>query len=342
MAQFPALQFTKQGLQMLIQAQNNHTITFTCGKLGSGTLENSEDPGTFTDLKEPKMTLPITNVDDSNPEKLVLTFDASNTELEKGFISRELGVFAKLDNGVEMLYAYSNAGNNYDYIPNKDTPSDENRIVVNLVVNSSANISVTIDSSIVYTHKSDVEKMISKHDNDVDAHKSLALTINDMLAPANDKNTLVNLLSNLANIIKNITGQKDWKTPPVVSIAAILSSLSNYLTVNWDGNKFTVPALGISGLMAQNGYVNFGKLVGGLIIQWGKIQSAKNGASIKFPIAFSTTAYSVVVSDVSDNNDNIIGAFSAGDLTSTAFTLKGVGISTTVMSLWAYWIGVGK
>ena len=76
--------------------------------------------------------------------------------------------------------------------------------------------------------------------------------------------------------------------------------------------------------------------------QWGKIQSAKNGASIKFPIAFSTTAYSVVVSDVSDNNDNIIGAFSAGDLTSTAFTLKGVGISTTVMSLWAYWIGVGK
>lgn len=141
MAQFPALQFTKQGLQMLIQAQNNHTITFTCGKLGSGTLENSEDLGTFTDLKAPKMTLPITNVNDTNPEKLVLTFDASNTELEEGFISRELGVFAKLDNGAEMLYAYSNAGNNYDYIPSKDTPSDENRMVVNLVVNSSANIS---------------------------------------------------------------------------------------------------------------------------------------------------------------------------------------------------------
>ena len=301
MAQFPSLQFTKQGLQMLIQAQNNHTITFTCGKLGSGTLEDNDDPATFTDLKTPKMTLPITDVDDSNPEKLVLTFDASNTRLEKGFISRELGVFAKLDNGAEMLYAYSNAGNNYDYIPNKDTPSDENRIVVNLVVNSSANISVTIDSSIVYTHKSDVEKMISKHDNDVDAHKSLALTINDMLAPTNDKNTLVNLLSNLANIIKNITGQKDWKTPPVVSIAAILSSLSNYLTVNWDGNKFTVPALGISGLMAQNGYVNFGKLVGGLIIQWGSgLTDCTNGtASVIFPI--SATAFCGVASDAGES-----------------------------------------
>lgn len=295
MAQFPALQFTKQGLLMLIQAQNNHTITFTCGKLGSGTLENSEYPGTFTDLKAPKMTLPITNVNDTNPEKLVLTFDASNTELEEGFISRELGVFAKLDNGAEMLYAYSNAGNNYDYIPSKDTPSDENRIVVNLVVNSSANISVTIDSSIVYTHKSDVEKMISKHDNDVDAHKSLALTINDMLAPANDKNTLVNLLSNLANIIKNITGQKDWKTPPVVSIADILSSLSNYLTVNWDGSKFTVPALGISGFMAQNGYVNFGKLVGGLIIHWvhALASDANVGHDFTLPLSCSVYAYSI-------------------------------------------------
>lgn len=269
MAQFPALQFTQKGTQMLIQAQNNHTLTFTCGKLGSGTLGDSEDIAKFTDLKEPKMTLPITDVDDSNPEKLVLTFDASNTELEEGFISRELGVFAKLDGGAETLYAYSNAGNNYDYIPNKDTPSDENRIVVNLVVSSSANIQVTIDASIVYVHRADVEKMISEHDNDADAHRRLALTINDLLAPTADKNTLVNLLSNIANMLTQITGKDDWKAGPAASIAAILSNLQGSLAVNWDGNKFTVPALGVSGLMAQNGYINFGKLFGGLIVQWG-------------------------------------------------------------------------
>lgn len=337
MAQFPALQFTKQGLLMLIQAQNNHTITFTCGKLGSGTLENSEYPGTFTDLKAPKMTLPITNVNDTNPEKLVLTFDASNTELEEGFISRELGVFAKLDNGAEMLYAYSNAGNNYDYIPSKDTPSDENRIVVNLVVNSSANISVTIDSSIVYTHKSDVEKMISKHDNDVDAHKSLALTINDMLAPANDKNTLVNLLSNLANIIKNITGQKDWKTPPVVSIADILSSLSNYLTVNWDGSKFTVPALGISGFMAQNGYVNFGKLVGGLIIQWGVVNKVRANSDIVMPIA--AIPYQVVGNDIANDGNSL--CLSTYDYTIGKFKISGKRAQDDGSSkIWMQWIAI--
>lgn len=293
MAQFPTLQFTRQGLQMLIQAQNNHTLTFTCGKLGSGTLGDSEDPSAFTDLKTPKMTLPITNVDDSNPEKLVLTFDASNTGLEEGFISRELGVFAKLDEGAETLYAYSNAGNNYDYIPNKDTPSDENRIVVNLVVSSSANISVTIDSSIVYVHRADVEKMIAAHNTDEDAHANLALLINDALAPTKDTDTLKNLLSGLAYMITKITGKDDWKAAPAISIAAILSSLSDNVAVNWDSNKFTVPALGVSGLMAQNGYINFGKLFGGLIVQWINTTATRSGVKFSYPISMNLYAQTI-------------------------------------------------
>lgn len=171
MAKFANLTFTSQGTQMLVQAQNSHTLTFTCGKLGSGVLADSDNISKFTDLKSPKMTLPIVSVDDSNEEKIVLTFDTSNTELEEGFVSREIGIFAKLDNGFETLYAYSNAGNNYDYIPGKDTPSDENRLVVNLVVSSSANISVQIDKSIVYTHKSEVEEMIATHDASDTAHE---------------------------------------------------------------------------------------------------------------------------------------------------------------------------
>lgn len=147
MAKFPSLTFTEKGIQMLVQAQNAHTLTFTCGKLGSGALADSDDILKFTDLKAPKMTIPITKVNDSNPEKIVLTLDASNESLEQGFVSREIGIFAKLDDGAETLYAYSNAGNNYDYIPSKDTPTDENRIVVNLIVSSSANIQITIDKS---------------------------------------------------------------------------------------------------------------------------------------------------------------------------------------------------
>lgn len=184
MAKFPSLTFTEKGTQMLVQAQNSHTLTFTCGKLGSGVLTDTDDISKFTDLKTPKMTLPITKVDDSNAEKIILTFDTSNTSLTEGFVSRELGIFAKLDNGTETLYAYSNAGNNYDYIPSKDTPSDENRLVVNLVVSSSANIAVTIDETIVYAHMSDVTEAIATHNESDAAHKNILMVTTTANKPA--------------------------------------------------------------------------------------------------------------------------------------------------------------
>ena len=157
MAKFPSLKFTNAGMKMLIQAQNNHKLVFTGAKLGSGILETADDFTKFTDLKSPKMKLPIVKTDDSSDEKISLTFDTSNTALDEGFVSRELGVFAKLDDGDEVLYAYSNAGNDYDFIPSKDTPTDENRLVVDLIISSSADVSVLIDGSIVYAHMSDLD-----------------------------------------------------------------------------------------------------------------------------------------------------------------------------------------
>lgn len=184
MAQFPNLTITNKGKLMLVQAQNGHTLVFTSGKLGSGVIETSDDPSSFTDLKSAKMTLPITKADDSNAEKLVLTFDTSNSKLEEGFVSRELGIFAKLDNGEETLYAYSNSGNNYDYIPSKDTPTDENRIVVSLVTSSTSNINVEVDGSIVYTHRSDVAEMIETHNQADNAHENLLMVTKTADKPA--------------------------------------------------------------------------------------------------------------------------------------------------------------
>lgn len=266
MAKFANLTFTSQGTQMLVQAQNSHTLTFTCGKLGSGVLADTDDISKFTDLKSPKMTLPIVSVDDSNEEKLVLTFDTSNTELEEGFVSREIGIFAKLDNGSETLYAYSNAGNNYDYIPSKDTPSDENRLVVNLVVSSSANISVQIDKSIVYTHKSDVEQMIATHDASDTAHEN--------------RFKLFEKISDFADdIIKKL------------ALTTAISAITALETNSWFGQllKMVLTASGVKYNIAQNGYVCLGSFFGGLIIQWGYINAQISAYRIaNFPIAFTT------------------------------------------------------
>ena len=261
MAKFANLTFTSQGTQMLVQAQNTHTLTFTCGKLGSGSITDSDDITKFTDLKSPKMKLPIVSVDDSNPEKLVLTFDTSNTNLEEGFVSREIGIFAKLDNGAETLYAYSNAGNNYDYIPSKDTPSDENRLVVNLVVSSSANISIKIDSSIVYVHKSDVESMINTHNISESAHEN--------------KFKLFEKIANFGDdLIKKL------------ALTSTVTAINVLQTNSWFGQllKMVLTASGVKYNIAQNGYVCLGSFFGGLIMQWG---SNEHGW-VTFPIAFNS------------------------------------------------------
>lgn len=99
--------------------------------------------------------------------------------------------------------------------------------------------------------------------------EELTVALGNIEKPQADTAALKTLLGWIVYMIQSITGQNNWKTLPAASIAAILTNLQGNLAVNWDGNKFTVPALGISGLMAQNGYVNFGKLVGGLIVQWG-------------------------------------------------------------------------
>ena len=312
MAKFPSLTFTAAGIQMLVQAQNGHTLTFTSGKLGSGVLSDSDDITKFTDLKSAKMTLPITSKDDSNPEKLILTFDASNTSLEEGFVSREIGIFAKLDSGDEQLYAYSNAGNNYDYIPSKDTPTDENRLVVSIVVSSSASINVQVDGSIVYVHKSDVESLIVAHNSATDAHDAMQATIDDTLVPTADLNTIKNLLSNLGNRIKAATGASGWKTNPattLASMATLVSNLASGSDVTWSGKKFANAKLGITGLIDQNGYVSFGPNFGGLIIQWGRCMSETfNG----YPIAFNTEPIVIGMHYGTQTDVNVVASSALG------------------------------
>ena len=270
MAKFPSLTFTQKGMQMLVQAQNSHTLTFTCGKLGSGMLADSDDITTFTNLKTPKMTLPIVKADDSNPEKIILTFNTSNTELSEGFVSRELGIFAKLDGGAETLYAYSNAENNYDYIPSKDTPSDENRLEVSLIVSSAANIAVQINSSIVYVHKADVEEMIATHNASDTAHENRFKLFEKIADFGND-------------IIKKL------------ALTTTISAINALQTNSWFGQllKMVLTASGVKYSIDTNGYVCLGSFFGGLIIQWGYVsvttdnKQGTHNASQALPLAAS-------------------------------------------------------
>lgn len=305
MAIFPNLTPTYNGDKLLTQAVNGHTLTFTRGAYGAGTLADSDDIRDFTALKDERMSLPITDkkVAD-NGTSITLIFNVSNSTLEKGFNNRELGIFAKLDDGDEVLFAYSNAGNNYDSIPDKNTPTDENTFEVQVFVTDEANVSVSIDGSIVYLTKAQVEEKISEHDSNANAHDGILEKITDL-------------------------GDDIVKKMALTTVISIISALT---TDSWFGQllKLVLTASGVRFLAAQNGYLCLGSFFGNIIIQWVINTGVKNtgeATHIVFPVAF----HNVFSAAISVDTPNCVAQTTNVTTTGLDWCLYNTGYSTTTV-----------
>ena len=282
-----------QQFQAKVNAGLVDEVNYTKFAIGDGIASSLES---LTELVNKKMDLPLKSV---TPQNNTVSFNTliTNTDVEEDFYCREMGLYVTDPDDGEILFAVT-TDNNPDLMPadgSATTVAYDFTLV--LVFSNTGNVVSFVKMDALATMQD-----IENHNTNADAHKNLALIINDLLAPTADKNTLVNLLSNVAYMLTQITGKDDWKAGPAASIAAILSNLQGSLAVNWDGNKFTVPALGVSGLMAQNGYVNFGKLVGGLIVQWGKAPYENLVATATFAIAFSNTDYIGVATGILEDD----------------------------------------
>ena len=276
MAQFPDMTPTTNGDKMLIQAVNGHKLVFTRGAFGSGTLADNDDIKTFTALKNEKMSLPIVDtVLSDTGEKITLIFNCSNSSLDTGFINREIGIFAKLDDGNEVLYSYSNAGMAYDYIPSKETPTNENTFEVEVYISSEAEINVTIDGSIVYLTKAQVEEKFNNHDKTTTAHAQA-------FAAHNDDSTAHSKLFGLCEKIANLGDDIIKK----MALTTAITAISALTTDSWFGQllKMVLTASGVRYLSAQNGYICFGSFFGNIIIQWGSNILNLNGFTQKITL----------------------------------------------------------
>ena len=262
-----------QQFQAKVNAGLVDEVTYTKFALGSGIASGSLE--SLTELVKKELDLPMKSVASQNNAVEFNTLILNN-DVEADFYCREMGLYVTDPDDGEILYAVST--DNYpDLMPAAGSATViAYDFTLILIFSNTGEIVSYVNMKSLATMQD-----IENHNTNADAHANLALLINDALAPTKDNDTLKNLLSGLAYMITKITGKDDWKAAPVISIAAILSSLSDNVAVNWDSNKFTVPALGVSGLMAQNGYINFGKLFGGLIIQWGRT----NNSILSYPLA---------------------------------------------------------
>ena len=156
MAHFAKIQTTQQGKNIILAGQNKQSVVFTKVELGDGLLDEGQSVDDMTALVHSVMSLPLQNFVNNGDGTARLRFVLDNNNLSKGFFNREIGVFAKVGDGTEQLFAYTNAGNLADYIPGKESPISSKIINLHIIVGNAANLTIVAENS-AYVTKLDMD-----------------------------------------------------------------------------------------------------------------------------------------------------------------------------------------
>ena len=119
-----------------------------------------------------------------------------------------------------------------------------------------------------------------------------------------------------------------------LALTSAMTAVTALQTDSWFGKllKMALTASGVRYNIAQNGYVCFGSLFGGLIIQWGSFGLEASGSVISLPI--SATPVVVIPVDMNTNNNSLI--YSTVDYRNGSFRVYGnrVDGNTDIYGTW--------
>lgn len=261
-SQYPQNVVTKNGLAMIAESvATRKNLIFTRVVVGDGdaTGRNFND---MTSVISPKMELPVTSgVNEGNGQYLI-TATLSNNTLNVGFFPREVGLYAKVDGKTEMLYSYTNGGNNVGYVPDKTTPIDSEIYKIRTVIGNAKNITVNMSDSTFVT-KGELDRYVS-------------ITSGGYFKDVNKTNAGMSFIKgdNTSKIIEFITSNyNDSDTNKVLNLSTLKSLLGQ-------------GAIVASKLTKNGGYVKFAN---GFTIQWGiGGQDNVTKTEVTFPIRFTT------------------------------------------------------
>lgn len=260
-SQYPQNVVTKNGLAMIAESvATRKNLIFTRLVVGDGdaTGRNFND---MTSVISPKMELPVTSgVNEGNGQYLI-TATLSNNTLNVGFFPREVGLYAKVDGKTEMLYSYTNGGNNVGYVPDKTTPIDSEIYKIRTVIGNAKNITINMSDSTFVT-KGELDRYVS-------------ITSGGYFKDVNKTNAGMSFIKgdNTSKIIDFITSNyNDSDTNKVLNLSTLKSLLGQ-------------GAIVASKLDANAGFVKFAN---GFTIQWG-VGGQDNvvKTEVTFPIRFT-------------------------------------------------------
>ena len=239
---FNGLTMTTKGINLQTKVQAGATLNFTKMKVGDGVLSSSTTLASLTDLVESKLEVEIESVTSLGDGTYRVRGTLTNSSVTTGFFLREVGVFATDPDDGEILYSVANAGDECDYLPaGGGSVVVEEVLDIITAVGSASSVTATINegsvllSKATFTEHQDANPIdhpdssvttIKIADNAVTDAKIGNRTIDDTVTAASGSGVLTNLLSKLANIIKQITGESNWYTAPDTTLAKAASHIS--------------------------------------------------------------------------------------------------------------------
>lgn len=148
MANFPGLVFTDAGRDILAKAIAGQPLVFTRVALGSGA-----DPGpadALTGLVSEELNVQIESFEMVGDGTSKIRAVVTNANLDTGFFAREIGIFAQdPDTLVDVLYAYSNAGGQADFMPASGGATVVEQVLdLYAVISNASNVSAVINEFI--------------------------------------------------------------------------------------------------------------------------------------------------------------------------------------------------
>lgn len=141
-------------------------------------------------------------------------------------------------------------------------------------------------------------KALMEHNQSQAAHAAMAATINALMGPTGNTDTVRNLLNYLANRYKTAAGVSDWKDAPSINLKDVknfIDQMARGSAVQWNGKKWKNPLTGESGLMDQNGYYCGGPNRANLIIQ------SRHYWTMKEPTKQRSGGFSVILAETSQS-----------------------------------------
>lgn len=249
---------TNSGMSLLIRSvSGEEQITFTRFKLGSGELPAGQDADELRDLITPCHAFAINEIAEYEEEgyiKLTGTFESS--EIEDDFTWRELGVFARGEDGDEVLYGYANSADDASTLRSL-TPDigTEQTIILIVAIGRATNITAIVAPREQYASATELASHVESVSNPHNVTKAQIGLGNVLNYAPKDAPIAFTEAQNLAALASQETTGTLWS-----KTAKAVSTLISHLANKGNPHEVTKSQVGLGNVTntsPSNGVINF-------------------------------------------------------------------------------------